>query len=151
MNKREVGEALDRLESDVRVNARDLVAQYRKFPANFGVLKQAVDTPRRARAQISAWISAYNAANGAGTAQTFLASCLTVAGSTKTLASIDTALASLESQAQALVNHRNNDGWTWDQIAAAVESGVSLPTDADLSYDRLPIPAGYTTVWGEPW
>lgn len=150
MNSRTIGEALDGLSDDVITHARLLVAQYREF-AVIGVLKQAVDTPHRARAQVTAWIAGYNAANGAGTAQTFLASCLTAAGSAKTLATIDNAIAAIEAQCLVLVNHVNNDGWTWDQVATAIEGAVSVPASVELSYSQLPIPNGYTTVWGEAW
>lgn len=150
MNKQEIGAALDSLASDVAVTMFDLARQYREF-GHDGVLKQGVDTPHRARAQIVAWIQTYNAANGAGTAQTFLASCLTAAGSSKTLATIDSALAALEAQCLVLVNHVNNDAWTWDQVATAVEAAVAPPATVELSFARLPIPANYLTVWGESW
>lgn len=150
MNKREIGEALDNLAVDVRRHVLSLTAQYRASALS-STLKQAVDTPHRARAQISAWIVEYNSRNGAGTAQTFLASCLAAVGSTKTLATIDASLTALESQAQTLVNHVTNDAWTWAQVASAIEAQIAPPTIESLSYDSLPIPAGYVTVWGDPW
>lgn len=150
MRKTDIGAALDDLTSDVIRLTLDLVRQYR-ISGNAGVLKQAVDTPHRARAQIAAWISSYNAANGANSAQTFLASCLAAVGSASTLSQIDSALSALESQALALVNHVKSDGWTWNQVASAIESAISAPSAVQFTYASLPIPAGYTTVWSEPW
>ncbi len=150
MRNQDIGAALDDLTNDVVSQTLSLVWQYR-VSKNPGVLKQAVDTPHRARAQIAAWIADYNSRNGAGTAQTFLAACLTAAGSSKTLQQIDTALAALESQCLVLVNHVKNDGWTWAQVATAIETGIAKPVYESLSYAALPIPAGYVTVWGDPW
>lgn len=150
MNQRQIGEALDELTQHVIEHVRDLTRQYRvhKLP---GLLKQAVDTPHRARAQVAAWIATYNASNGAGQAQAFLSACLVAAGSTRTLAQIDAALAALESQAQVLVGRVRNDGWTWDQIASAIEAQFTPPASERFTYADLPIPAGYTTIWGDPW
>lgn len=150
MNKLEIGLALDSLTQDVKRNAADLVRQYRRRGL-VGVLKQGVDAPHRARAQVTAWIQDYNSRNGAGSAQVFLTSCLVAAGSTQTLASIDAELAQQENSAQVIVNHVNNDGWTWDQVATALESALVPEVVKQFEYERLPIPAGYTTVWGEPW
>lgn len=162
MKQHEIGAALDHLADDVRQQELNLTAQYRavstsaeiplihKDRMRIALIKQAVDTPHRARAQLQAWITAYNAANGEGTAQTFLAACLKAGGSVKTLASINAELAAIEAQAQTVVTNVAG-GWTWDQAAAAVESAPSVAADSDFSYDRLPIPGGYVTVWGEPW
>ena len=149
MNRREIGEALDRLEADVRDHVRDLTEQYRRFGVPM-LLKQAVDTPHRARMQVTAWIVEYNSRNGAGSAQTFLTECLTAAGSTKTVASIDAALAALENGAQTLVTNVGS-GWTWDQVASAIEASINPAPSESFSYADLPIPAGYLTVWGEPY
>lgn len=147
-----IGNALDQLTADVKDHARALATQSRAQPQPYkaALLKQAVDTPHRARAQVQAWIVAYNAANGAGTAQTFLAQCLTAAGSSKTLAQIDNALAALETQAQTVVTNVAQ-GWTWDQVADWIEANVSPDANPGFTYERLPIPANYTTVWGESW
>lgn len=150
MRQREIGEALDGLSADMIARTVELTRQFRAH-ALIGVLKQAVDTPHRARAQIAAWIVDYNQRNGAGAAQTFLAQCLTASGSAKTLAQIDSALSAAEAQAQILVGHVNNDGWTWDQVASAIEAQFTLAPGVSFEYARLPLPAGYTTVWGEPW
>jgi hypothetical protein len=150
MNRREIGAALDVLTDDVVLRVRELTRQYRDFGLP-GVLKQAVDTPHRARAQITAWAVGYNQRNGANTAVPFLDACLTAAGSTKTVAQIDAALATLESQAQVLVSRVNNSGWTWEQVASAIEAAFAPPPSEQFTYADLPIPAGYTTVWGDAW
>lgn len=150
MSKRDIGDALDSLQADVTAAVLDFVKQYRTY-GHVDVLKQGVDTPHRARAQIVAWQADYNARNGAGTAGPFLASCLTAAGSSKTLAQIDAAIATLEAQCLVLVNHVKNDGWTFDQVAAAIEAAVVKPASEALSFARLPIPANYVTVWGDTW
>lgn len=150
MNKREIGEALDNLQADVVAFVLDSVRQYREQGGD-GTLKQGVDTPHRARAQVTAWVADYNARNGPGTALPFLASCLTAAGSSKTVASIDAALATLESQCLVLVNHVKNDGWTMSQVASAIEAQVVKMAAEALSFSSLPIPVNYTTVWGDPW
>ncbi|MEO8466229.1 MAG: hypothetical protein ABI640_12870 [Gammaproteobacteria bacterium] len=149
MTKTQIGNALDSLTTDVIATVIDLVRQYRAFGL-VGALKQGVDTPHRARIQVTAWMADYNARNGSGAAA-FLASCLTAAGSTKTLSTIDAALATVESQCLVLVNHVKNDAWTFDQVAAAIEAQVPKPVVELLSFGQLPIPANYTTVWGEPW
>lgn len=151
--KAQIGYALDQLVNDVKDHILEAIAQAKAFddPQKTALMKQALTLPNLARAQVTAWMAGYDAKNGANAARTFLAACLTAAGSTATLASIDTALAALEAQALVLVNHRKNDGWTWDQIIAAVEAAVAAAPVVQFTYDRLPIPAGYQTVWGESW
>ena len=152
-SKLAIGTALDQLTADVKTNALRLVSQARAQPEPYttALMKQAVDTPHRARAQIMAWLVEYNVKNGAGTAQTLLQQCLTAAGSTATLASIDAALAVLEAQCLVLVNHVKNDGWTWVQVATAMEAAIPAVPVVAFDYSQLPIPAGYVTVWGQPW
>jgi hypothetical protein len=150
MNKLEIGLAVDSLPNDVRRNAANLVRQYRRRGL-VELLRQAVDTPSRARAQFAAWISEYNARNGAGTAQTFLAECLVAAASPTTLAQINSDLAAIEMAAQAIVTRVTNDGWTWEQVAVAAEAAFASAIIESFDYSRLPIPAGYRTVWGDPW
>lgn len=144
MNNRQIGEALDSLTDDVKRHARELVSQYRA-QGGVGTIRQAADTPHRARAQVQAWMSGY----GAGAAA-FLNQCLTAAGSTKTLAQIDAALAALETQAATLVTNVAQ-GWTWDQVADAIELAIPAPSTPQFSYASLPIPQGYVTIWGSPW
>lgn len=160
MTKRDIGEALDNLAEDVRQQMLSLTKQYREMAwppmveqmYKIALIKQAVDTPRRASAQIQNWIAQYNSRKGAGTAQTFLQECLTAFGSSRTLASINAEIATGMTFAQSLVNNVNNSGWTFDQVAAAIEAQVSPPIpDETFTYQVLPIPAGYVTVWGEPW
>jgi hypothetical protein len=154
MRKADIGAAIDSLGSDVRALVLDLVRQYRAnagAPYAIAVLKQAVDTPHRVQQQVAAWMAAYETRAGAGTAQPYLASCLTAAGSSKTLGAVNADINTLAMQAQALVNHVKNDGWTWDQVASAVEAQFAAPWEPELDYRKLPIPENYRTVWDEPW
>jgi hypothetical protein len=150
MRNAEIGAAIDELGDDVKRRAVALVGQYRRR-GSVATLKQAVDTPHRARAQLTAWIADYNSRNGAGSAQTFLAQCLTAAGSTKTLGQVNAELAALEAQAQNVVDRVATDGWTWEQVASAIEAQIAPDPAEAFDYTRLPIPAGYVTVWNEPW
>ena len=154
MRKADIGNAIDSLGNDVRAHVRDLVSQYRKFSdQSFAptLMKQALDTPHRAQAQIAAWIADYETRNGAGTAAAFLSSCLTAAGSAKTLAQVNADLAALVSQAATLVSNVQTKGWLWDRVATAIETQVNPTAEERFSYAELPIPDGYTTVFGEPW
>lgn len=160
MTRAEIGAALDSLAEDVRQQMLSLTKQYREMvftPISaqvhrIALIKQAVDTPRRAKAQITNWISQYNARHGAGSAQTFLQACLTEYGSSKTLASITAEITTGETFAQGLVNSVNNSGWTFDQVASAIEAQIAPPVaDEPFTYQILPIPEGYVTAWGEPW
>lgn len=148
MKQKEIGLALDRLSEDVKEHSVDLVHQYRASGL-IGVLKQAVDTPKRARAQIQNWMQEYDSKNGSGSAQSFLSACLTAANSTKTLTNVNSELAALETQAQTIVNNIQNNGWTWDQAATAIEN--SIGNEETFTYSELPIPEGYITIWGEPY
>lgn len=153
--KIEIGEALDRLALDVEALVLDLVAQYRdpNIPNAEDAIKQAVDTPQRAKAQITEWIDQYDArpGNSSGDGQLFLTECLVAAGSTKTIASINSEITTLENQAATLVDNVNNNAWTWDQVADAIEAAFAKEPEEEFSFRQLPIPSGYTTVWGEPW
>jgi hypothetical protein len=141
------------LVSQVKDDVREAVTQARaqSGPHTAALMKQALDTPHRARAQVAAWISGYNSRNGAGSAQAFIALCLQAAGSTATLQSIDAALATLEAQALVLVNRVRNDSWTWARVATAIDAQVAPDPDEPFDYTRLPIPDGYRTVFDEPW
>jgi hypothetical protein len=156
MRQADIGRALDALADDIRALMLDLVRQSRMVDAppmmravyEIDLIKQAVDTPYRARAQIAAWIASYNARHSGG-AQAFLNSCLAAAGSAKTIVDVSAELAEIEAQAQVLVARVNDDGWSWEQVAAALEA--QAPPEEELSFRSLPIPKDYVTVWGEPW
>lgn len=149
MSQADIGRALDTLADDVKRHVIDLVGQYRDADT-VGTLKQAIDTPHRARAQIAAWIAGYDARNGAATATTFLNDCLAAAGSAKTLPDVNAELAALEAQAQTLVDNVNG-GWTWEQAADAIEAQLAPDPEDVFDYSRLEIPDGYITVWGDPY
>lgn len=151
MKRAEIGAALDSLDADVRVAAIDLVRQYRVYGL-VSVLKQAVDTPHRVRAMLAAWIARYEAVHGAGSAPAFLTACLAASGSARSVAQINASLAALETAAQVLVA-QHAAGATWDAIATAAETALqpAAPESEDFSYRSLPLPAGYTTVFGERW
>lgn len=148
-NKIALGQAFIDLEYDVRSDVARLCADYRRV-GDVLALKQAVDTPRRVRAQVTAWISSYNAIRGANAAQTLITESLTAAGSALTLAQIDARIATIEAQAQTLVNNVSG-GWTWNQVASAIEGQFNLNQDVEFSFRYLPVPTGYTTIWGDPW
>lgn len=151
-SKAQIGLALDQLTSDVKDTVLDLVADARTKPEPYktALMKQAVDSPHRARAQLEAWIADYEARNGTGSAAAFLQQCLVAAGSAKSLAQINTAVANLETGAQAYVTQRNG-GATWEQIATSIEAQIERDPSEAFDYTRLPIPVGYLTVWNEPW
>lgn len=138
----------------VRTGARRSVAEYQARKAAdeaaaIQALKRAVDMPHRARIRITKWITDYNAQNGAGTAQTFLAQCLSLSSGGVTLAEINAEVASMEAYADTLVAAapapHGNGSMTWDQIAASIESTV--PNEANDWV--FPLPSGYLDVWGE--
>lgn len=150
--KRNIGEALESLTDDVKRDTLSLVQQYRSSDDRMkeSLMRQAIDTPHRARAQIAAWIAGYDAVHGSGSAVAFMNECLTAAGSTTTLADINTALAALEAQAQTIVDNVLG-GWTWARAATAIETALTPPAELPpFSYSELPLPAGYITVWGGP-
>jgi hypothetical protein len=139
------------LVDEVKAETLRLVSGYRGAPDKHReiLIKQAVDSPHRARAQLQGWIDRYDATHGSGAAQTLMSACLLEVGG-PTLAEINSDLALLEQSAQALVDRRNNDGWTWTQIASAIESSITKEDVVEFEYGRLPIPQGYLTIWGEP-
>lgn len=152
-SKAQIGAALDQLIADVRDDVLGLVSEARRQPEPYktALMKQAVDTPHRAQAQLAAWIAAYNARNGGSGAATFLASCLVAAGSAKTISQLNADLEALAAQAQTLVTNVQTNGWSWDQVATAIEAQIEPEPAESFDYTRLPIPAGYVTVWNEPW
>lgn len=152
-SKHQIGAALDQLIADVKDHALHLCDQAEAAvePHVTALMKQALTLPHLVRAQYDTWVVNYNATHGTGAAQAFLTQCLLKAGADETLNTIDQQLTTLENQALVLVNHRLNDGWTWPQVIAAVRTNITPSEYTDFSYQRLPIPAGYTTVWGEPW
>lgn len=150
MNRRQIGDALDHLSQDVRRLVLSLISQYRRFGLSECV-RQAVDTPTRTRAQIAAWMADYDARNGAGAAQTFLGQCLFESGSSRVLSDINDELAALEAQAMVMVDNVENQGWTLDDVAAAIEEQVQMEAEEQFVFSKLPIPDGYVTVWGDPY
>src|SRR5690606_1192739 len=110
---------------------------------------QAVDTPRRARAQLQEWMRVFNAGSRQQTAQDFLTSALQAAGIEKTLAEVNSELAALESQAETLARRVTQDKWTWDQIADAIEESLAPEPEVTFSFRELPIPQDYKTIWGD--
>ena len=151
--RREIGQALDQMRADVLRETADRVAGYRDGNPVFAEneIRQAVDTPARARARVQEWIANYNSANGAGAAQAFLGTCLAAFGSSKTLQDVDDELAALESQAATVVDNVNNNAWTFEQVADWLEQNLPPDPDEDFSYHSLPIPDGYIDVWGNPY
>lgn len=150
MRKEAIGKAFDSLPQDVRKYVRRLISQYRENGYE-ELVRQAVDTPARARAQVQGWIDSYDARNGPGAAVTYLGEALALAGSTESSASIDARIASIEAQAATMVDNVNNNGWTLAQVATAIEGAIQPEPEEIFDYRVLPVPSDYVTVWGDPW
>lgn len=145
--KRKIGnELVDWIYLGIRTGARRSTEEYRRLLLENRLdeakasLTRAVNMPRRARARITTWIAGYDAINGAGSAQTFLASCLSIAG-TVTLSEIDAELTMLENQAQILINN-NQSGWTLDQVATAIENQLEWEAKDWV----FPLPVDYVDI-----
>lgn len=152
--KAEIGAAAANLIEDMRTNVLSLVGQYRDPIAPElaePLIRQAVDTPHRARARLQNWLAQYDAQHGAGAGVALIDECLIAAGSSETVASLNAALTAAEAQAATLVDNVNNQGWTWDQVADWFDANLYDAVDVDLTYRTLPLPAGYVDVWGDPW
>jgi len=142
--KRRIGrELVDWIHLGIRTGARRSVAEYQRLkvsdrPQAIEHLTRAVNMPAKARARIDKWISDYDAINGAGTGQVFIAECLTLAGSV-TLGEINSDLTTLENQADTLITN-NQSGGTLDEMAAAIESALEWEAK-DWTF---PIPETFT-------
>lgn len=150
--KTEIGAAVVALRDDVVRHTLQLVQQYREAPERLkpALIKQAVDTPHRARAQLQAWMNEFSSA-ARTTAQDFLTECLAAVGANKTLADINSELQALESQAEVLVQKVKDDKWTWEQVADAIEEQFANEPDVRFDYRTLPIPKDYKTIWGDKY
>lgn len=150
MSKRAIGEAMLRLPADVEAETAELVEQYRdrgdQSPAAVALIKHALDTPHRARAQIQAWIDRHDARHGS--AVTFLGEAVELAGGT--LQQINQSLQELEADFRPIVDAVLN-GAQWDDVADAIEAALAEGQGEPLDYRRLPLPADYRTVLGEPY
>jgi len=145
--KRRIGrELVDWIHLGIRTGARRSVANYRQEKLNgnqalaIEQITRAVNMPNRARARINEWISVYDATNGAGAGQTFIASCLSLAGSV-TLGEINSDLTSLENAASNLIAN-NQSGGTLDEMATALENAL----ENEASLWQFPFPGGYTDI-----
>ena len=151
--KRAIGKALSSIIDDVIQEVVDLVSQYRDVKwedrIRVRIIKSAVDSPARLRARLQGWIGRYDAKHGSGSGVDFLNECLVASGSNETIATLSSQLSSLEDQALTIVEQVSN-GWTWDQVADAIES-QHASTDEEFRYQRLEVPQDYITVWGERW
>ncbi len=159
LTRREIGDALLELRDEIVREALGLVEEYRmphedipiivREQIRIDIIRKAVDTPSRARACLDEWRARYDARNGTGAATTFLASCLSATGASKTLPDINAEISTLESQALVLVDRVNVDGWPWDQVADEIEAQFSVEEQREeFSYQRLPLPKTRTDVWG---
>ena len=140
--KRKVGEQLtDWVYLGVRTGARRAVAVYRAEKTTdpdlaVAQIKHAVNIPHQAMARISKAVDDFGAP--------LLNECLALAGDV-TLGEINTDLTAILAQTQTIVDHVNNDGWTWDQVATAIESGISHEAKDWVFL----IPEDYIDIWGE--
>ncbi len=145
--KRRIGrELVDWIHLGIRTGARRSVANYRQLKADgrqaeaIEQITRAVNMPRRARERITEWIRVYDLANGVGAAQTFLAGCLTLAGSV-TLGEINGDLTTLETAANNFIA-ANQSGGTLDEMATALEAAL----ENEANQWQFPFPAGYEDI-----
>ena len=130
----------------IRTGARQSVIEYQRIKVIDPVqalehLKRAVNMPLRARARINEARRLYELENGAGTFNTFIASCLAFHG-TVTLAELNAELTTLETYANNLIL-RKTGGESLDSIAADIESNVRH----EIKDWQFPFPAGYVDAW----
>jgi hypothetical protein len=130
----------------IRSGARASVDDYQRFKVKNPALadeylKRAVNMPLRARARLVEASRLYELENGIGTFNTFLASCLALAG-TVTLSELNTDLTTLENYANALIA-RKQGGEALDSIAADVTANLR----DELKDWQFPFPAGYVDQW----
>ena len=137
-------ELLEWVHLGVRTGMRRAVADYRQRIAAGDTLnavraiKYAVNQPHMTRARINYAITIYG--------QQALVDAVTAAlPGGVTLAEVNADLTAMENYAQGLVNHRNTDGWTWDQIATDIETNVELENVRWV----FQVPPGYTSIWGD--
>jgi len=133
----------------IRTGARRSVAAYRNELVSNPIvalnhLKRAVDLPNRARARINTWKEVYYPGNNSG-ANSFLIECLTLAGGGVTLGEIDSELTTLENYCQNLVNQKNAETMSWDDVATSIESNVEWEALKWI----FQLPEDYLDVWGE--
>jgi hypothetical protein len=144
LKKHEIGVQLAKwVVMGIKTGIRRFVADYRSLkPVNpveaKARLEAAVSTTRRARSRVDRWIADYDAINGAGSAVTYLQECLALSGLV-TLAELNAEMASLEAQAQTLIDN-NTAGWTLDQIATAIEANIEWEAKQWVFPDEI----GYT-------
>ena len=140
----------------IRRNAVDRSRAYLQnpgIPMHLSLLKSAIDMPAHLRARINAWIAQYDAANGAGSAQTLMAECLALFNEGKTtaatLAQFNSRLTAMENYATGLVAQApspyGDNSLTW--------TGVANDLIAQVDYipnilSRFPAVAR-TDIWGE--
>lgn len=153
--KAAIGKALENIRADVIAEAIELVFCYRNHDhltqeQRESLVRFAVDTPTRAKARVQNWIAEYDASNGAGSGAAFLNECLSQAGSSETVSSLNAQITALESQALAIRDDILADVLTYEDAADSIEAAYER-VNVDFTYRRLAVPDGYTTVWGDPW
>lgn len=154
--KRALGAALVQLRADVLDEAGDLVRQAREAVASnqtrlaVGLLRQAIDAPRRARAKLTHWAQGHDEVHGAGAAVALFSEGLAIYGAGQTdpvtLAEIDADLSALETSARQLASGIKAGTVTWEQAADAIEQAVAQDR-WNLSLRSLPLPPAYKTIW----
>lgn len=155
ITKQQLGEALVRLTSDVETETLQLVEQYRErgdqSPAAIALVKHALDTPHRARAQIQGWMQRADASRGAGTAAGWMQQALAAVGSARTFSQINADLAALEALMQPIADDLlSGNPPTWDTVADRIEAALAGSlVDEALDYRRLPIANDYRTILNE--
>lgn len=146
--RRKIGrELIDWIYLGIKVGARRSLSDYHKLKntdlsAAIEHLKRAVNMPLRARSRINEARRVYELENGVNTFNAFISSCLSLAGSV-TLAELNAALTTLESDANSLISQKNTGSMTLDDVATWIE--INWRNDAlDWSF---PFPADYQDAW----
>jgi len=145
--RRKIGsELVEWIYLGIRTGARQSVAEYQRLKVSEPLvalehLKRAVNMPLRARARINEARRLYELENGVNTFNTFVSSCLALAG-TVTLAELNAELTTLETYANNLIT-RKNGGESFDSIAADIEANVRHEAK-DWAF---PFPVGYVDAW----
>lgn len=130
----------------IRTGARASVVEYHGLKSTNPAraeehLLRAVNLPVRARARINEARRVYELRFGAGAFNTFIASCLTLAG-TVTLAELNTELTALEANT-ATMKALKAGGATLDTIAAWIETNW----DDEIQDWKFQMPAAYADSW----
>jgi len=104
-----------------------------------GMLKQAIDAPRKSRAALTLWIEQYDAENGAGAAEAALADNARMSRRTlMTMVEFDAALAEIDARTVPLADRIK----ALDEIAAELEP-IAVAVTKRVPFRTLPLPQDF--------